>query len=161
MERTLSKRALNRALLARQLLLERASITPQRAVERLAGLQAQQARPPFIGLWTRLDGFRREDLVDALDRRAIVKGTLMRHTLHLMSARDYRRLRMPVQAALTRAAKNQLRKLGLTPRQDEILDAARGLSAEHRDALVHEGEALLRFVEPDAPEHEVSFEAKT
>ena len=58
----MTRRALNRATLARQMLLRREAVSPVRAVERLAGLQAQVPRPPFVGLWSRVDGFRREDL---------------------------------------------------------------------------------------------------
>jgi hypothetical protein len=88
-ERVLSQRELNRALLARQLLLEREALPVGRALERVAGLQAQEARAPYIGLWTRLDGFDRAALTGALRRRAVVKATVMRATLHLVSARDY------------------------------------------------------------------------
>jgi len=88
-ERVLTKRQLNRALLARQLLLERRPLTVTRALEHVAGLQAQDAQAPSIGRWTRIDGFRHEILVRALRRRRVVKATLMRATLHLVSARDY------------------------------------------------------------------------
>ena len=87
--RTLSRRELNRALLARQLLLERASVSPPRALERMGGLQAQYAPSMYIGLWTRLEGFERDRLTRALERRTVVQGTLMRATIHLVSARDY------------------------------------------------------------------------
>ena len=66
-------------------------------------MQAQEPRPPFIGLWTRLRGFRREDLHRALHERTIVRGTLMRGTLHLLSAADYVAHRMTLQPVLTRA----------------------------------------------------------
>jgi hypothetical protein len=88
-EPVLSRRELNRALLARQLLLERARLPVGRAIERVAGLQAQEAAPPFIGLWTRVEGFDRAQLVRSLSRRTVVKATLMRGTLHLVTARDY------------------------------------------------------------------------
>jgi len=58
-------------------------------------MQAQEATPPFVGLWTRVDGFQREDLHAALHERAVVRATAMRATLHLMSAGDYRAHRMP------------------------------------------------------------------
>ncbi len=88
-ERVLSLRELNRALLARQLLLERRRLTVPAAVERLAGLQAQWPPAPYVGLWSRLAGFERRHLVRALERQQVVKATLMRATLHLLSARDY------------------------------------------------------------------------
>lgn len=86
---TLTQRHLNRALLARQLLLERARATLPKALERIAGLQAQYAPSMYIGLWSRLEGFEREDLNRALESRSVVQGTLMRVTIHLVSARDY------------------------------------------------------------------------
>jgi len=88
-ERALSQRELNRALLARQLLLERSKAPLPRALERIAGIQAQYAPSMYIGLWSRLDGFERDALTRALERRSVVQGTLMRVTIHLVSARDY------------------------------------------------------------------------
>jgi len=88
-ERTLTERELNRALLARQLLLERASLPLSRAVERVGGLQTQYAPSGYIALWSRLEGFKRDDLTKALERRSLVQGTLMRVTIHVVSARDY------------------------------------------------------------------------
>src|ERR671931_2067502 len=85
----LSLRALNRALLARQLLLERGRRPVVRAVEELGGLQAQWAPSPYVALWSRLDGFAREQLQRPIDRGEIVKASLMRATLHLVSAREY------------------------------------------------------------------------
>ena len=85
----LSLRELNRATLARQLLLERARLDVVRAVERLAALQAQWAPSPYIALWSRLAGFARERLWSAIERHAIVRARLMRGTLHLVSARDF------------------------------------------------------------------------
>lgn len=87
--RTLTQRELNRALLARQLLLERSKTPLPRALERVAGIQAQYAPSMYVGLWTRLQGFERDDLDRALERRSAVQGTLMRTTIHLVSARDY------------------------------------------------------------------------
>ena len=88
-ERVLTARELNRALLARQLLLERARLPVVRALERVAGLQAQDVVAPFIGLWTRLADFEREALTRALRRRTAVRATVMRGTIHVVSARDY------------------------------------------------------------------------
>lgn len=85
----LSLRELNRALLARQMLLRRARLDVVTAVERLAGLQAQWAPSPYVALWSRLASFRREQLARAIDAGEVVKATLMRATLHLVPAREY------------------------------------------------------------------------
>jgi len=100
--RTLSEQALNRALLARQMLLERRRLRPVEAVERLGGLQTQYAPSGYIGLWSRLEGFGRADLTRALVRRAIVQGTVMRVTIHMVSAADY-----PLLVAGVRAARRE------------------------------------------------------
>ena len=86
---TLSTRRLNRTLLARQLLLGRARLPIGRALERVGGLQAQYAPSPYVRLWSMLDGFSRDDLTRALERRRAVQGTLMRSTIHIVSPRDY------------------------------------------------------------------------
>ena len=88
-ERTLSQRELNRALLARQMLLERARLSLPRALERMCGLQAQYAPSMYIGLWSRIERLRRESVTRALERRTLVQATLMRATIHLVSWRDY------------------------------------------------------------------------
>ncbi len=88
-ERVLTERELNRALLARQLLLDRARLPLPRALDRVGGLQTQYAPSGYVGLWTRLEGFEREALTRALERRTAVQGTLMRVTIHLVSAREF------------------------------------------------------------------------
>jgi len=88
-QRTLSARELNRALLARQLLLERSTLPLTRALEQVAGLQTQYAPSAYIGLWTRLRDFRREELTEALQARRAVQATLMRSTIHVVSAEDF------------------------------------------------------------------------
>jgi hypothetical protein len=86
---SLTLRELNRALLARQLLLKRQRLETVDAVERLACLQGQWAPSPYVALWSRLLGFERDQLTRPIDRGEIVKATLMRATLHLVSAREY------------------------------------------------------------------------
>ena len=98
-ERVLSTRELNRALLARQLLLDRARLDVAGALEHVGGLQAQYAPATYIGLWSRVDGFERNDLTRALEARDVVQGTLMRVTIHAVAARDYWPLALAVRAA--------------------------------------------------------------
>jgi hypothetical protein len=88
-ERVLTLRELNRATLARQLLLRRANVKPLAAIERIAGMQAQWPQSPYIGLWSRLTGFKRDSLERAIVRGDVVKPTVMRGTLHLVTTRDY------------------------------------------------------------------------
>jgi hypothetical protein len=88
-EPVLSTRQLNRALLARQFLLERSALTLEAALEQVAGLQAQYAPSPYVGLWSRLRDFRRDQLTTALEERRAVQATLLRVTIHVVSAADY------------------------------------------------------------------------
>ncbi len=96
----LSRRAINRATLDRQMLLRRADRSAADAIEHLVGMQAQAPRAPFVGLWTRLAGFRHEDLSQLVTSRDAVRAALMRRTLHLVSARDCLRLRPLMQPVL-------------------------------------------------------------
>jgi hypothetical protein len=98
----LSPRALNRAALRRQFLLERAPVTALDAVGRLAGLQAQAPLAPYVGLWTRLAGFRPEELKELITERAVLRAHLMRNTVHLVDAADYIRFRPLYQPLLAR-----------------------------------------------------------
>ena len=88
-ERTLTRRELNRALLARQLLLERARLPIPRALERMGGIQNQYAPNAYVRLWSCLEGFQRDDLTRALERRAVVQATLLRATIHVVARRDF------------------------------------------------------------------------
>ena len=91
--------ALNRALLDRQLLLARSPLPLAEAVERVGGLQTQYAPSGYVGLWTRLAGFRRDDLTAALADRTVVQGTLLRTTIHVVSRREYWLYAMGVRSA--------------------------------------------------------------
>ena len=92
-ERVLTLRELNRATLARQLLLRRKRLSPTAVIERLVGIQAQLPSAPYVGIWTRTTSFRREMLERELVSGAVVKANVMRQTLHLVTRRDYALLR--------------------------------------------------------------------
>ena len=113
-ERTLTQRELNRALLARQLLLERVKLPVSKALERMAGIQDQYAPNAYIRLWSCLEGFERDELTRALERRTVVQATLMRETIHVVSKRDY----WPFAVAI-RAAQREWVLRAWRPRPDE------------------------------------------
>jgi hypothetical protein len=126
---TLTLRQINRATLARQMLLARERTTPLRAIERLVALQAQWPRPPFLGLWSRVDGFERAQLAALFGRRAVVRATFLRATIHVVTARDFVALRPAVQPALEGAMqavlRDRLKRIdldGLIARARAILD---------------------------------------
>jgi hypothetical protein len=98
--RTLTRRELNRATLARQLLLTRHTLTPAEAVQQVGGLQAQVTAPPFIGLWTRLTALQRETVHAALHARTLVRVPYWRSTLHWVTAATYQQQYSTVQPAL-------------------------------------------------------------
>jgi len=121
-ERVLTSAELNRALLARQMLLERADIPIPHTLERIAGLQAQYAPAMYIGLWSRLKGFERDQLTRALEERTVIQGTLMRVTIHLVSAGDYWPFAIAVRGARRKLwLRGQARRLG---QDEESLTAA-------------------------------------
>jgi Winged helix DNA-binding domain len=97
---SLSTRALNRALLERQLLLHRTRMPVLRALETLVGMQAQVPSNPYTSLWSRLDGFDPAQLSAAIEKRRAVRLTLLRATIHLVTARDALSMRAALQPAL-------------------------------------------------------------
>jgi hypothetical protein len=128
-ERVLTRQELNRALLARQLLLERSTAALPRALERVGGLQAQYAPSMYVGLWSRLSAFERDALTRALERRSVVQATLMRTTIHLVSAADY----WPFAVAVRQARRQSWLRVVRGPTAAQMAGAARKLRSHLAD----------------------------
>jgi hypothetical protein len=126
----LGPRALNRALLDRQLLLRRSALPVTAAIEHLVGLQAQAPNPPYVGLWTRLGHFEANELSRLIQDRQVVRIALMRGTIHLVTTRDCLFLRPLLQPVLDRGVYAN----GAMPAE---------VAAIGVDALVAEARALL------------------
>jgi len=139
----LSTRALNRALLARQLLLRRSSSSAAGTIEHLVGLQAQVPNSPYLALWTRLRDFRHDELTRLLLRRRAVRLALMRSTIHLVTARDALALRPLVQPVIMRALKGSFGRPLAGIDHDAVGRAVRAIVDEEPRTLNEIG-ALLR-----------------
>jgi hypothetical protein len=137
----LTQRHLNRALLARQLLLDRTDLPFDQAVEQTGGLQTQYAPSLYVGLWTRLHGVRREMVTAALEDRTLVQGTLLRVTIHAVSRREYWRY-----AAGIRTARRTwfLRTSGRDPAARAAAEARAVASAEHLREALSDGPRSVR-----------------
>ena len=146
----LSLRALNRATLARQLLLDRSALTPAQAITHLAGLQAQAPLAPYVGLWTRLAAFRPDHLENLLNERGVLRAHLMRNTVHLVTTADYLKFRPLFQPPMDRAlAGNWGRRLTGVDLA-ELREVAAVLLAETPLTRV----ALARALAPRWPGHD-------
>jgi hypothetical protein len=188
-ERVLTLRELNRAALARQLLLERKRLSAVAVIERLVGMPAQWPPAPYVGIWTRTTGFKRATLERELAKGTVVKATVMRQTLHLVTPRDYGLIRaamsetnFPWETSIAKRFAPTVRKLaadGPVISADAIAYLERkhritGISARRawraariRAHLVHHHETALwrarpegRFVLLDEPELHVPLEAR-
>jgi hypothetical protein len=148
----LGERALNRATLARQLLLERAELSPLAAVRHLVGMQAQVPHNPYTGLWSRLDGFRPESLSQLLERRKVVRIGVMRGTIHLLSGDDclvLRPLTQPVFEGQLRRHRDHSPKLRAVD-LDPVVEAGRIALEEPRTGTELRAFLAARFPDLDA-----------
>lgn len=152
----LTLRQLNRATLARQMLLGREPVKPLAAIERLVGMQAQLPRPPFVGLWGRVAGFRRDHLTKLLVERKAVRATFLRGTLHVASARDFVALRPTVQPVLDAGMHAILEALGARVDPERLTRHAREILAEGPQTFEEVRDRLKR-ADPGANERALGF----
>ncbi|MET9553758.1 winged helix DNA-binding domain-containing protein [Streptomyces sp. NPDC006645] len=150
MTTVLDGRALNRATLARQLLLDRADLPVLDAVARLGGLQAQEPQEPYLGLWTRLRAFEPALLSDLLTGRSVVRTHLMRRTVHLVTAEDALAWRSRHEAMLRQRVLGVYRGELAGTDLDELAAAGRALTADGEPRTMTEvAQALAgRWPEP-------------
>jgi Winged helix DNA-binding domain len=128
----LTMRELNRALLARQLLLERSELPLPRALEAVAGIQAQYAPSMYVGAWSRVAGLERDALTAALHDRTVVQATLMRSTIHLVSREDF----WPLALAVRDARRGSWLRQPASPSPRSMSSAAAALRRRLSDGAV-------------------------
>jgi hypothetical protein len=188
-ERVLTLRELNRATLARQLLLERKRLSPKAMIERLVGIQAQWPPAPYVAIWARTTSFRREALERELRRGALIKATVMRQTLHLVTPRDYALIRaamsetnFPWESAIAKRLAAGVRALaaagpvttdealaylarehgltGLEARRAWRAARVRAHLVRHHESAFWHGRPERRYVALEEPEAHVPVEAR-
>jgi hypothetical protein len=188
-ERALTLRELNRATLARQLLLERKRLSPTTVIERLVGMQAQSPSAPYVGIWTRTSSFRRATLERELVKGTVVRATMMRQTLHLVTRRDYAVIRtamsetnFPWESSEAKRLAPSMRALvarghitaeeayahlerehglkGLPARRAWRAARVRAHLVHHHESALWDGRPDGRFVAFDEPETHVPLEAR-
>lgn len=130
------------------MLLARESISVPATIERLGGMQAQLASAPYVGLWTRLKDFQRSDLATLIENHTVVKATMMRATLHLVTAADYLRFRTTIQPALTEGANAVLKDRNANFEPAEIIEAARAYISEKSRSFA-DISAMLAELKPE------------
>ena len=142
-ERVLSTRELNRAVLARQHLLEPSTASIERTLRAVGGLQAQYAPSMYVGLWSRMRDFGREELTRALERRTVVQATLMRVTIHLVARRDFWPFALATRQARRELWLRSMRRDATAAQLGELAAHLRAYLAEHGQISRKQLDALV------------------
>jgi hypothetical protein len=145
---SITTRALNRATLHRQALLDRSASSAEAMIGHLVGMQAQEPLAPYVGLWSRVRGFQAAELATLMTDRAVVRAPLLRATIHLVTAADHGTLEPLTRRVLARAFAGSAFTLGDLD-VDKVLDEARALMEEHPRTRAELGR-LLAAKWPDA-----------
>jgi hypothetical protein len=151
-QEVLGRRALNRALVARQMLLRPVKLSAAAAIESLVGMQAQAPNLPYVGLWARLQGFRHKELSELMRSRRAVRTSLMRNTIHLVTTEDARRLKPIFQPLHERGFfrgspwGRDLKSMN----PDKLLAAGREIMGERPRTIAE----LARLLAPRFPDHD-------
>lgn len=140
--------------------LDREALPVPAAIERLAGLQAQLASAPYVGLWTRLGDFKRQTLASQIESRKVVKATFIRATLHLVTAEDYMRFRTALQPLLVGASSDIARRRGGDFDLDKVLKAARKFIGEKPRSFADISEMLTELL-PDVDVGAMRYSVRT
>ena len=155
----LTLRQLNRATLARQMLLAREKTTALAGIERLVAMQAQWPRPPFVGLWSRVAGFERADLTSLVAQKKVVRATSLRGTIHVSSAKDYlgfRPVLQPVlEAGLQAILKDRLDGMDM----DALTTRARAMLVKRPHTFAELREQFLK-ADPKADERAMGYSVR-
>jgi hypothetical protein len=139
----LTTRHLNRALLARQMLLERSALPLISVVERMGGIQMQYAPAGYIGLWSRMRDFERPMLTQALEERRVVQATMMRATIHTVSAVDY----WPMMAGVRRVNREWYTRVQREIARTDMVAVAAAVREELADGPMRMAQLTARLVD--------------
>jgi hypothetical protein len=153
----LSRRALNRSLLARQMLLTRERVTAANAIERLVGMQAQTPLSPYVALWSRVEAFQPQELAGLILDRIAVRISLMRTTIHLVTARDCIALRPVMQSLTERGFWGTSFGKGLAGVDMQALLAAGRVALEQEPRTATELRAILGEQWPDRDRDSLAY----
>ncbi len=160
MPTTVTLRQLNRSLLARQCLLTRERSDAKSLIAQLVALQSQIPNPPYIGLWTRLQGFEKQRLTALLDSREVVRAPLLRSTLHLLTAEDHQQFQADIQPALARGLRAFFGKRARSLNIERLIASAKPF-IEAEQPAIGTLRAQLQALEPEQDKEAMAYAVRS